>query len=234
MKKGLKLYGIIWLLGFIIFNVVSFAIPYEIAGIKRLEMPSFWIGYSLIVVAFVGQLACTLFFFKDDKADKVFLRLPLYETSIIALVVSIIVATVFMLIPVIPVWITAIICLIVLAYYIIAIIKAEVVGGIVSDINDKVRAEKSFLRTAVVVAEGICAEAKNDDAQKYAKQIYEALKYSDLRSHVELASIEGEINSRLETFKSAVMMLDSQKYQDEFSSLMLLIEERNKKSKLYK
>ena len=56
MKNNFKYFAIIWVVLLVLFNVVTFIIPAEIAGINRFEQPTFWIAYAFICVALVGQL----------------------------------------------------------------------------------------------------------------------------------------------------------------------------------
>ena len=87
MKKGFKYYGIVWLLAVVLFNVISFAIPSTVM-IGKFE-GTYWVGYIFVMIAFIGQAACSYKFFKDtDNSNKVFLNLPIITVSYSALIVS--------------------------------------------------------------------------------------------------------------------------------------------------
>ena len=138
MKKGFKYYGIVWLLAVVLFNVISFAIPSTIM-IGKFE-GTYWVGYIFVMIAFIGQAACSYKFFKDtDNSNKVFLNLPIITVSYSALIVSTVVGVLCMIVPFIPVWIGAILCVLIFVIYATAIVKATAVGEIVSDIDNKIR-----------------------------------------------------------------------------------------------
>lgn len=82
MKKNFKYFGIVWLVTFILFNAVTFIVPAEIAGINRFEKPVFWISYALICVAFLSQLVSAYVVCNKNRAEKVFLHIPLYLISV--------------------------------------------------------------------------------------------------------------------------------------------------------
>ena len=100
MKKNFKFYILGWtgLLG--LFNLLTFIIPAWPAFEKFTT--SFWIGYILITVMFIGQLICSCMAFKADSEQKLFYNISLIKTSYTGLVVSFIVGGLFMIITPLP------------------------------------------------------------------------------------------------------------------------------------
>ena len=144
MKKGFKYYGIVWLLAVVLFNVISFAIPSTIM-IGKFE-GTYWVGYIFVMIAFIGQAACSYKFFKDtDNSNKVFLNLPIITVSYSALIVSTVVGVLCMIVPFIPVWIGAILCVLIFVIYATAIVKATAVGEIVIDLDNKIKYKTLFI-----------------------------------------------------------------------------------------
>ena len=234
MKKNFKYFSIIWIVCFVLFNAITFLIPNEVFGVTRFDKAVFWIAYALITLSFVAELITAYKFIKDDSVDKMFLNIPLLRTGYTAIIVSIIVGLVFMIFPVLPAWIGAILCLLIAGYFIIACVKARAVATIVSDIDEKVKTKTAFIRMAIVEAENILARATTSEIKAEVKKVYEALKYSDPMSNPALEDIEQEIDNDLKELKKAVTSNDSAKVLSVTASILLNVKERNSKCKLLK
>ena len=189
MKKGFKYYGIVWLLAVVLFNVISFAIPSTIM-IGKFE-GTYWVGYIFVMIACIGQAACSYKFFKDtDNSNKVFLNLPIITVSYSALIVS-------MIIPFIPVWIGAILCVFIFVIYATAIVKATAVGEIVSDIDNKIKEKTLFIKSLTIDLETLEMKAKNADIKKEVSKIKDTCRYSDPMSSSALNGVENQIDLTL-------------------------------------
>ena len=234
MKKNFKYFGIVWIVTFILFNAVTFIVPAEIAGINRFEKPVFWISYALICVAFLSQLVSAYVVCNKNRAEKVFLHIPLLKIGYMAVGTSLVVGAVFMIIPVIPTWIGAIVCLLVAGVFIILAVRAIATANIVVAVGAKVARKTEFMRTAVVDAENIMARATTPEIKAETKKVYEALCYSDYMSCAELTKIEIHIEDHIEQLKIAVTNEDLEMVQAEVKELLLLIKERNSKCKMLK
>lgn len=77
MKTGnlFKKYVIAWAVLLVIFNVIVFVVPSQIAGMSKFG-GSFWSGYVFIMLTLIGQLVCAYFAFKAQTAERMFLNLP--------------------------------------------------------------------------------------------------------------------------------------------------------------
>lgn len=234
MKKNFKFFSIIWIVGFVLFNAITFLIPNEVFGITRFDKVTFWIAYGFITISFIAVFITAYMFIKDDSKEKLFLNIPLLQTSYISLVTSIIIGVIFMSLPVLPPWLGAIVCLGVAGYFIIACVKASVTANVVADIDEKVKTKTAFIRMAIVDAENIMARATTDEIKVETKKVYEALKYSDPMSNDLLNDVEQEIGNLLKEFKKAVTGSDNDNAIKIASELLLLIKERNSKCKALK
>ena len=234
MKKNFKYFSITWIVGFILFNAITFLIPNEVFGVTRFDKGVFWIAYALITLSFIAQLITAYKFIKDDSNEKMFLNIPLLRTGYAAIIVSIIVGMVFMIFPVLPAWIGAVVCLLIAGYFVIACVKASAVANVVADIDTKVKTKTAFMRMAIVEAENILARATTQEIKTEIKKVYKALKYSDPMSNPALDDIEQEINKGLKEFRTAVNSNDLAKVQEIARELDLLIKERKSKCKALK
>lgn len=233
MKKGFKYYLSIWVILLAVFNVAVFVSPGEAGGYSKFG-GAFWVGYMFITLAFIGQLICAYFAFKADNTKKFFYNVPLIRISRTGLVLTAIFGTLCMAIPNLPNWIGIIICLAVLAFTAISVIKATAAGDIVSEIDKKIESKTSFVKALTADVEALMSAAKTPELKAEVKKVYEAIRYSDPMSNAALEEINEQIQNQFSVFADAVKAEDfdlASSYSDE---LIILIDNRNKKCKLLK
>ena len=234
MQKNFKYIGVIWIIGFVLFNAITFLIPNEVFGVTRFDKGVFWIAYALISLSFIAELVIAYKFIKDDSNEKIFLNIPLLQTGYTAIIVSMIVGLIFMIFPVLPSWLGAIVCLLIAGYFTVACVKTAGVASAVAEIGEKVKTKTAFIRMSIVDAENIMARATTNEIKAETKKVYEALRYSDPMSNPALESIEEEIGNGLKELKKSVMESDGVKVSEITTNVLLSIKERNSKCKLLK
>ena len=232
MKKNFKFYLVSWAVVVALFNVIAFVVP----SIPTLEKytSSFWIGYVCITIALIGQLVCAYTALKDDVAKKLFYNISLIKISYIGLIVSFVIGGLCMLLSPLPYWIGAILCAIVLAVNVIAVLKVTVAINEVERIDQKIETQTAFIKSLIVDAESLVARAKSETIKAECKKVYETIRYSDPMSHTGLTVIESEISHEFRLFVDAVNADDTDKVLALSNELCILIGDRNKKCKLYK
>lgn len=233
MKKGFKYYLSIWVILLAVFNVAVFATPAEAGGYSKFG-GAFWVGYIFITLSFIGQLICAYIAFKADSLQKFFYNVPLIRISRTGLVLTAIFGTLCMAIPNLPNWIGVILCLAVLAFTAITVIKATAAGDIVSGIDKNIESKTSFIKLLTADAEALMSAAKTPELKAEVKKVYEAIRYSDPMSNAALEEINEQIQNQFSVFADAVKAEDFDlafSYSDE---LIILIDNRNKKCKLLK
>lgn len=233
MKKNFKFYIIIWAILLAIYNLMVFLVKPVIPGYVINYDVRFWISWSVIIVTYIGQLFCSKVAFDSKNNEKLFLNIPLITQSYTALVVATIAGTVLMLIPDCPAWIAAIVCVAVLGLSVISVIKAKVAADIVSEIDDKVKAQTSFIKTLTIDAESLMSRAQNEAAKTATKKVYEAVRYSDPMSNDGLSGIESEISIKFNQFAGAVAA-NSDDVSSIADEIIVLIIDRNKRCRLLK
>ncbi|MDE5985298.1 MAG: hypothetical protein K2H13_08600 [Eubacterium sp.] len=233
MKKYFKYYGICWAIALVVFNVITFVVTNEMVGLSSVGS-LFWVGYAFITIAFIGNLICSLLFFKEENKSKVFLNVSIIQLAYYALIVSLIVGTIAMAVPQIPYWIGVIVDVLVLAFYAIAIVKASAAADIVNDVEQKVKVQTFFIKSLTVDADSLMARAGSDEMKAETKKVYEAIRYSDPMSNDALASIENQIQNEFNVFSDAVKNKDIDLAKSSANELVILVNDRNKKCKLLK
>lgn len=234
MKKGFTSYAICWAILLTLFNLLCFVTPAEWYGFNKFG-GSFWAGYAVITLAFLGQLACAYKAFRAENAKKFFYNLPLITVSYTGLILTLVLGGLCMAIPDVPNWLGAIVGAVVLAFTALAVIKASAAADIVESVDKKVAEKTAFLRKATADAEVILASAKNAEVKAECKKVYEALRYSDPMSNEALSVTEAKITVKLDELKTAAAAADdAEKAKTAAEELMLLIKERNAKCKALK
>ncbi len=233
MKKNFKFYALIWAILLVAFNAVVFLARPVIPGYEKYDA-TFWIAWAFIIVALIGNLVCAYFAFKAENLKKMFLNLPLITVSWSALIAMLIVGSGLMLISNCPAWIAAIVCIVVLAFNAIAVIKAAWAADTVGKIDEKVKAQTSFIKNLTVDAEGLVARAKSEPVKAECKKVYEAVRYSDPMSNEALSVIEAKITVKVDELASAVGADDAEKAKEIADEIVILVGDRNKKCKVLK
>ena len=232
MKKNFKVYALIWAVLLAIWCSVVFLVQpgsrYEKYDFR------FWIAFLFIVLAFVGNLVCAHFAFKADSHKKMFLNLPLITVSWSALIAMIVVGAILMLIPDYSEWIAVVICIIILGFNAIAVIKAGWAADEVNKVDEKIKIQTSFIKNLTAETESILSRAKSEAVEVECKKVYEAVRYSDPVSNDALSIIEAEISVKVDEFASAVSMDDAEKVKEIAEEIVVHISERNKKRRALK
>lgn len=232
MKKRMSLYVVAWAVLLALFNVIAF-VSVGWQGYEKYTA-SFWIGYILITVMFIGQLICSLAAFKADNAKKLFYNISLINTSYAGLIVSFIVGGLCMLLSALPYWVGVIVCSIVLAVNVFSVIKATAVVAEVEAIDKKIKVQTFFIKSLTVDADTLMLKAKSEAVKKECRKVYEAIRYSDPMSNDALASIESQITIKFAELSDAVKFDDIEKVTETANEVMILVSDRNKKCKILK
>lgn len=232
MKKNFTLYIIIWAIVVALFNVVVLVIP----GWSTLEKYTwtFWIGYGVSMVALLGQLICASWALKHDNSNKLFYNISLFKISYIGLITTVVFGAIFMIVPILPAWIAAIVCSLILGINISAIIKAKVAIDVVESIDEKINDQTSFIRTKTFETESLLSRAKTDKTKSICKRIFEAFRFSDPISHKDLSIVENEIDKHFEAMRLALLDDDLDAFSCEAQEVEVLIKERNNACKVLK
>ena len=228
MKKNFKYYIIVWGVLLALFNLITFIVP----GANKFT-PSFWIGYGFIMVAFAGQLGCSFMVFKNDEHRMAFYNITLLRSTFIGLITTFVAGAICMIIP-FPYWLSVVICAIVLALNIVAVVKSKVAIDAVDSIDQKIKTKTFFIKSLTVDAETLMMRAGDDAIKAECKKVAEALRYSDPMSSDALSSVESQITIAFSNLSDAVSSGDKEKAASHSKEVLILIDDRNRKCKLLK
>lgn len=232
MNKKFKYYALIWAILLAVFNVICFITPDETAGMSKFG-GAFWAGYIFITIAFIGQLVCAYIALKTDDKTKLFYNIPIIRVSYTGLTLTLVFGALCMAIPNLPNWVGIIVCVLVLAFTAIAVIKAKAASDVVENIDKKVKAQTLFVKSITVDAESLLARAATPEAKDACKKVFEAVRYSDPMSNDALAGVESQITLKFNELSEAVSG-GADNVKNIADELVILIGDRNKKCKLLK
>ncbi len=230
MTKTFKTYLIIWTTFFTIFNILTFASPTRINIIKG----SFWVGYIFIIFAFLGQLYCSYIALKEQNYKKMFYNMSLILTSYIAIFCIMIVGTVCMVIPIFPIWLSIMACVMVTGLFALAIVTTCFAVDVVSDIDNEIQTKTYTIKKIATDAEHLISIANNEELKNICKKVYETLRYSDPMNNIALSEISKQIQNEFRTFELSINDNDVEMARMVSNELLNLIDKRNKECALLK
>lgn len=232
MKKTSRIYICVWAVLLALFNVIAFMAGGVNAPGKYTS--SFWIGYGLITVMFVGQLICSFIAFKADSAKKMFYNISLIRTSYIGMIISFIAGGLCMLISPLSYWVAVIVCAIVLAANAACVAKSRAAIGEIERIDEKIKTQTFFIKSLTVDAETLMASAKSEGVRAECRKVYETIRYSDPMSSDALTSVESQITLKFAELSEAIKEDDTEKVAALSKDIIVLAGDRNKKCKMFK
>ena len=234
MNKNFKAYALIWGIMLIVFNAVVFLVRPIIPGFDVHYDGRFWIVWAVIIVSFVGNLGCAYRAFRSRNAQITFYNIPLITISCSGVILMLVLSAILMLIPSFPSWAAATVCVLILAFNFIAVIKASWAAETVSAIDEKVKTRTQFVKTETIEAETLMNRAKNTTTKAQCKKVYEVLRYSEPMSSDAVASVEAQISAKMREFAGAVDSEDCEHLQLLADELTVLVKERNARCRALK
>lgn len=203
-NKNLKYYLIVWSISLVAFNLITFLIPNEIMGVIRFSNPTFWISYALITISFMVQLFCSCKMLTETNNQKKFLKLPTIVVSFLMIGVTVFIGLIFMNIPIIPSWIGAIICILLMVVYVIVLISSFATETNIENINNKTKQKISFMKNLLTKIEVLINKTYSENLKKELTKLYDEIKFSDFVSNPELNEIENEIMITLNQIEESI------------------------------
>ena len=226
MNKVRRGYLLVWVICLAVFQVIAFAVPLN-------RHSGFWIGYVSIMVSFAFHMLCTLAVLKEEDAQKQFYGLSLIFISNTGLAVMLLVGIGVTIIPGMPWWVGVIVCLLVLAFTAVAAIRAGTTAQIVETMDRRILTQTDFIRTLTADAQSLIHRAHAPMLKKLCQKVYEAARYSDPVSSLEVEPIERQIREEFEALRDAVIDENLDNTEDCTRELLTLLKERNAKCKFY-
>ena len=231
MNKKFNHYILIWgimLAVFVIAAVVA-------SVVLDIESKGFFFGFIGVALAYLAEIACARKVFAQDSLQKFFYNIPILQILHGSLFLITVLGSACMLIPQVPDWTGAVVCLFIAAVTAIAVTKASAAAEIVSEIDEKVAASTESVKKLRTEAASLSALAQDSETKNAVKKIEELLRYADPVSSPKTAGLEAQIAVRLADLKDMlVKKADTASIRDLCGKLETLILERNNIAKASK
>ena len=233
MNKRFGFYALIWAIFVAVFNLVVFLVRPVISWPWTAFDGQFWIAWGFVTAAFLLNLAIAFTVFKTKSLMKKFYKIPLITVSSSGLIAMVIAGIILMLIVNCPTWITAVVCIVIFALTLIPVIVTIAAGGIIADVDTKVKENTLFVRALTVDAESLLLRASTPEAKTACKKVFETIRYSDPMSSDALAGVESQITLKFDELSKAVA--EGRENIDALADeVVILMGDRNRKCKLLK
>ena len=234
MMLDRKLLGAIatFIVVFLFANILVFLIPFP-HGI------AFWTAYVFLMIALVIGFVITYVSAEKTFTQKNGIRYyPLMRFGVMYLIVQGIVSLIFFLLDsyiTLPlIWIPPVVCLVIFAIFAVLLISTYSGLKVVESVDEQSKKETAFIYSLTAEAELLAKQVSDEDLQKELTSLYEAIRYSDPVSTLEVADVNSRIRDEMDVLKAAVTLNDTGKIHESVQNLSLLIAERNQKCKLVK
>lgn len=132
-----------------------------------------------------------------------------------------------MIFPMLPTWVGAIVCLLVVGYFVIACVNASTVANTVASTYKKLKDDTAFIKNAVIASANLVTRATTSEIQIACQKVYDAFRFSDYVSTTRLADIEKTISDNLKELTFAVGDANYTAVKIESEKLLTAIKERN-------
>lgn len=189
---------------------------------------SFWPGYIVIIVAFIIQLVCSCFAFKEKNNQKFFYNISIIKLSYSNLVLTALVGIACMFVPDVPIWLGIAVSVITTALSVFSLLKASLAVEYADNIDQKVAGSISFIKEITATAKTLFDNCDTQDKNEL-KKLYEEIRFSDPMSNELVAQEEGMIKTKLESLKTVVAAHGS--IDDLVNEIIDLVKTRNSKIK---
>ncbi len=222
MRKNKGMAFTILAIVFVLFNVITFAVPTD-------KTATFWIACVFTSVAFALQVAVWKFAFKGtDTPKSKFLGIPLISVGIVYLIVQIIAFAVFMILPLTANWIAVVICILILSVSAMCLIGTKSGKEKITQVEENAEKKVFYIKSLQIDIEMLASNETDNDIKAALTNLVEKIHFSDPMSSEAISDLETEIADKVKELKTAdnkseiITVIDS------------LVTERNKKVKLLK
>ena len=226
--KNLTIFAVV----LVLYNVISFAIPFK-------HTPTFWGAYAFGMIAVLLQLGIVLLAANGaETLRKKVYAFPVFRMGIIYLAVQLGVSLVFTVasnfIENFPGWIIYVISVIVLGVFIILVLLTDTAKEEIIKLEEEEERQTVQVKTFRINIDSIMRRADDKELINLLEKLSDTAKYSDPVSCEELYAIESEITEKIGELGSVVKSGDISYAKDLTEQIIDLFEDRNAQCKVYK
>ena len=217
-KKAMIIIGVMA----VAFSIIAFFIPFD-------KNENFWVAYIFGLTAFLIQVPVFKIAFEEkDTAKSKFLGLPVFRIGYIYLFVQTVVSFALIIAGgyvAVPVWLSTVICVLVLTTALVFSISGEIAREAIEKIDDSVKVSTSAMNELRNKSGSLSAYTNDAALKSELKKLAESFKYSDPVSSDETLQAERELLKDLDNLTS--MLSDGSAVADDIKSIQEKLSIRN-------
>lgn len=229
MKKNqIRGYIVLGIL-FILFTIISFAVPFH-------KNVIFVLAYVCGVVAILSQIYFfKVSFSKEETPKSVFYGIPIARIGVIYLCVQIIASFIEMLmVAIMPVWVLIIINAIIIAMAILGCIATDTMRDEVVKQETNKTKNTSKIKELQIIALNLKNKCDDEKARIAIEKVIDTLKYVDPVTVEASVKIENEIDNKMKSISRLIESKEVEPIIKTCEEIVNKLEERNKICKLNK
>lgn len=229
MNKSQLKVNIVVAIVFIMYSIISFALPFEMNTV-------FWISYLFSVISIVLQLyVIKVSFGRAGSAKSKFYGFPILRVGIVYMLLQVVVSITFMVwARVSPLWLPIVIYTLFLGVAAIGMIAADTMREEIERQDIQIKMNVSCMKELGSAVDSLSGKCDNEEIKGNLQELADEFKYSDPVSSEALKEVEVNLKRLVEQLQSSVIHSDL----DEIYSLCKMISaelgERNRLCKLTK
>ena len=222
------IYGIV----LAVFTLLFFIIPFE-------RTAAVWTAFVFAEISIVlGYFITNYAFDKREKLTSKIYGLPILRISYIYTITQLVFSFVIFIACKnhdIPVWIAAVISILLLAFALIGTIAADNARDIIEQIDEKTEQKIRQVKTFRLNADDLAGCCTDEAAKKQLEKLAEKIKYSDpVSSSPALEETESRISAGLDELRQLVTSGKYEGLSEKITALDRLVDDRNRKCKAEK
>ncbi len=228
-KKNMTRSIVILAIALVVYCILAFAIPFVRGGV-------FWLSFVFSLIAICVQFyVLKTSFAHGESARSKFYGFPIARIGLIWLVVQLIAGFVCMAVGlVLPVWITLLVFIVILAAAVIGLITTEGIRDEVERQDEVLKKNVANMRALQSKAAAIAAQCEDADARKVLSALADKFRYSDPVSNAATSEAEAGLAALTDELQAAVLDKDTEAVVSLAGKLEAALTERNRLCKLNK
>lgn len=226
MNKKIIRASVVCLILLAILHVIVFVIPFRHNG-------AFWLSYVFSLIAFV-VLGAAAYLSKGEDAKSKFYGFPILRIGVIYFAVQIVVGLIVMMIAVVPVWVAAVVYVILLGVAGLGLVAADSMREEIERQDTVLKKNTSMMLSLRSKAGAMPGLSEDAETKKVLTHLAESFRFSDPVSSDELAEIEQDLVSLLDEIQKALLENDLASVKTLCKQTELKLVERNRLCKLNK
>lgn len=223
---------VIFLVLLVIFNVISFAVPF-------VHTSTFWGAYIFGMIAIVSQIAVVFLTINGtDSLRKLVYAYPVFRMGMIYMVIQLIVSLAFSVVASfvdkLPGWIIYVVSIVILGVFVILVLLTDLTKEEVIQIEEEEERQTVQMKTFRINIDSTMRRVEDAQLLKKLEKLSDIARYSDPVSCTELYVLENEITEKLGELDSVIKLGDISYAKILTEQVIDLFEDRNAQCKVYK